>query len=89
MVIQSGDDPLVSAGDAVALQEAVASRPPDRGPSVMWVVPEVPHVLAMCAHPELYRRHIEEFLHAALAPAAASATSTSSTGASQTLLSRE
>lgn len=67
MVIQSGDDPLVTEADAAEIEAAVRSRPAESGPNVYWAVPEARHVMAMSAFPDDYREQVEMFLTAALA----------------------
>jgi uncharacterized protein len=62
MVIQSRDDPFLSEQDLSAVKQAVESRPPDRGPSVCWELPQTHHIVAMREDPAEYRRRIEDFL---------------------------
>jgi fermentation-respiration switch protein FrsA (DUF1100 family) len=66
MVIQSGDDPLVTENDAAEIEAAVRSRPAEAGPNVFWPVPEARHVMAMNSFPDDYREQVGAFLAAAL-----------------------
>jgi len=67
MVIQSGDDPLVTPGDAAEIEAAVRSRPVEAGPNVFWPVPAARHVMAMSAYPDDYREQVQAFVVAVLA----------------------
>jgi alpha-beta hydrolase superfamily lysophospholipase len=62
MVIQSGDDPLVSAEDRAELRRAVESRPAQQGQGVYWELPNVHHVVGLRVDPEAYRQRLEMFL---------------------------
>jgi hypothetical protein len=62
MVIQSCNDPFLSAEDLEAVREAVESRSIAQGPSVCWALPDTHHVVGMRKNPEEYHRRIEDFL---------------------------
>lgn len=62
MVIQSCDDPFLSAEDRAAVRQAVESRAASQGPSVCWELPGTHHVVGMREDPAEYRRRIEDFL---------------------------
>jgi pimeloyl-ACP methyl ester carboxylesterase len=62
MVIQSCDDPFLSAADVAAVRQAVESRSAAQGPNVCWALPGVHHVVGMREDPAEYRRRIEDFL---------------------------
>jgi pimeloyl-ACP methyl ester carboxylesterase len=62
IVIQSMDDPYLSAQEQKEIRAAVESRPEAVGPSVCWNIEEAHHVVGICADPEEYRRRLEEFL---------------------------
>ncbi|MGD0463667.1 MAG: alpha/beta hydrolase [Tepidisphaeraceae bacterium] len=62
MVIQSCDDPFLSAEDLAAVRQAVESRSTGQGPSICWALPDTHHVVGIRENPEEYRRRIEDFL---------------------------
>ncbi len=62
MVIQSCDDPFLSAEDLAAVRRAVESRSAAQGPSVCWALPDTHHVVGIRENPQEYRRRIEDFL---------------------------
>ena len=58
MVIQAGNDPFLSGEDSAMIRRAVESRPAASGPSVLWMLEGVHHVVGMCDDPdEYYRAH--------------------------------
>jgi pimeloyl-ACP methyl ester carboxylesterase len=75
MVIQSGDDPLVTSEDAAQIEAAVRARPAESGPNVYWAVPTARHVMAMSSFPDDYKEQVAAFLSAAMGkrPSAAAA----------------
>jgi len=62
MVIQSCDDPFLSAEDLAAVRGAVESRSEAQGPSICWALPGTHHVVGMRENPDEYKRRIEDFL---------------------------
>jgi len=66
LVIQSGDDPLVSPFAMAALASAIDSRPPGTGFTDYWRIPNAGHVLGMTSDPQAYFRRVESFLERAM-----------------------
>jgi pimeloyl-ACP methyl ester carboxylesterase len=67
-IIQSTDDPFVSAPNRDAIAHAVASRNPSLPRAHLWRAEGSFHVLALSDRPEEYKRSLTEFLTEALPP---------------------
>jgi pimeloyl-ACP methyl ester carboxylesterase len=65
MVIQSENDPTLSAADAQLIREALAARRPPRPGDRVWRVEGVGHLLALAVDPMHYQKELADFLEAA------------------------
>ncbi|HEY2588285.1 MAG TPA: alpha/beta hydrolase [Tepidisphaeraceae bacterium] len=66
LIIESGNDPFLASDDRAAFQEAVAKRSPEQGPSEIWIVAGVEHLMAISADPQAYCDRLRRFLRQAL-----------------------
>lgn len=62
LVIQSGNDQVVSPSDAALIESAVRSRPGDLPGGEAWNIPNIAHLMALPADAEAYQARIDQFL---------------------------
>lgn len=65
MVIQSENDPTLSASDAQMIRDALAARLPPRPGDRVWRIEGAGHLLALAADPVRYQKELADFLEAA------------------------
>ena len=66
LMISPERDGYSTPAETAAMEEAVLSRPPDRGVGRVWKVQGADHLAPLPADPRAYRRRLESFLDEAL-----------------------
>jgi uncharacterized protein len=61
-IVQSGDDPFVTAEENKAIQEGALQRPASLGFTDVWNVEACHHVIAMSEQPEEFAKRLGQFL---------------------------